>query len=58
MQPAEPTPDIELNTVLAELTRQTLEALGASLLAIYLQGSFGMGGWDIYSDVDFERGTG
>ncbi len=53
MQPAEPTPDVELNDVLAEMTRQTLEALGPSLLAIYLQGSFGMGGWDIYSDVDF-----
>lgn len=48
-----PTPDPTLNAVLAELTAGLRALLGENLLAVYLQGSFGVGGWDIHSDVDF-----
>jgi len=48
-----PTPYPELNAVLRELTAGMQTALGDSLLALYLQGSFAVGGFDRHSDVDF-----
>lgn len=49
----QPTPNADLNQVLAELVREIQSILGANFLAAYLQGSFAMGDWDDYSDVDF-----
>lgn len=48
-----PTPDPALNAVLHELVTSLRSFLGENLLAVYLQGSFGVGDWDIHSDVDF-----
>ncbi|MCL4834264.1 MAG: hypothetical protein KJZ86_17605 [Caldilineaceae bacterium] len=48
-----PTSDPTLNAVLHELTNSLRAFLGDNLLAVYLQGAHGAGGWDIYSDVDF-----
>ena len=53
MPPFTPTPDPALNTVLHELVASLQSFLGDNLLAVYLQGSFGVGDWDIHSDVDF-----
>ncbi len=48
-----PTPDPTLNAVLAEFVTSLRSLLADNLLAVYLQGSFGVGDWDIHSDVDF-----
>lgn len=48
-----PTPYPELNTILYQLVTQTEAILGDLLLAVYLQGSFAVGDFDDYSDVDF-----
>ena len=48
-----PTKFPELNAVLAELVRQMHEVLDDQLVAVYLQGSFGLGAGDVDSDVDF-----
>lgn len=53
MQPAFPTTEPDLNAVLSEFTTGLQAALGENLAAVYLQGSFGLGGWDNDSDVDF-----
>jgi predicted nucleotidyltransferase len=48
-----PTPYPDLNGVLAALTAGIGRALGDELVAVYLQGSFAVGGFDEHSDVDF-----
>jgi len=48
-----PTPDRELNWVLRELLTSIQAILGDNFIAAYLQGSFALGDWDTYSDVDF-----
>jgi hypothetical protein len=48
-----PTPDPDLNAVLLELVKSIQAILGDNFIAAYLQGSFAIGDWDIYSDVDF-----
>ena len=48
-----PTTDPTLNAILHEFTQRAQVILGSNLIALYLQGSFGVGDWDIYSDVDF-----
>jgi predicted nucleotidyltransferase len=48
-----PTPDLELNVVLHELVSSIETILGDNFIAAYLQGSFAVGDWDVYSDVDF-----
>ncbi len=53
MQPSFPSIEPDLNAVLSEFTDGLQAALGENLAAVYLQGSFGMGGWDQDSDVDF-----
>lgn len=47
------TPYPELNAVLAELVRQASALLAENFIGAYLQGSFGLGDGDQYSDVDF-----
>jgi hypothetical protein len=53
MRASHPTAYDALNAVLADLATGTQAALGASFIATYLQGSFAVGDWDRYSDVDF-----
>jgi len=53
MSCAQPTPVDSLNRVLDDLTRSVRSILGSDLVGVYLQGSFGLGGWDEDSDVDF-----
>lgn len=48
-----PTPYFELNAVLSAFVAGVQAALGASLVAVYLQGSFAVGDFDAHSDVDF-----
>ncbi len=48
-----PTPDSELNRVLADLLAGICPILAEHFLGAYLQGSFAHGGWDRDSDVDF-----
>ncbi len=48
-----PTTDLELNAVLHEFATGIQAILGANFIAVYLQGSFGVGDWDTDSDVDF-----
>lgn len=48
-----PTSDPALNAVLHKLVTSLRSLLGENFLAAYLQGSFGVGDWDIHSDVDF-----
>ncbi len=48
-----PTPNDDLNRVLANLVHQTHTILGPNFVGAYLQGSFAHGGWDQFSDVDF-----
>ena len=48
-----PTPYAELNAVLLELVARVRNALGANFVGAYLQGSFAIGDFDAYSDVDF-----
>jgi hypothetical protein len=47
------TPHADLNFVLYELVTQVRTVLGDNLVDAYLQGSFAVGDFDIYSDVDF-----
>lgn len=54
MQSADfPTPDADLNSVLADLVASAQHALGANFVGAWLQGSFAVGDWDVDSDVDF-----
>lgn len=48
-----PTPYPGLNQVLQELVSRVKAVLGGRLIGIYLQGSFAVGDFDEYSDVDF-----
>jgi hypothetical protein len=48
-----PTPYPELNEVLRDLVDNVRVALGDSFIGAYLQGSFAIGDFDLYSDVDF-----
>lgn len=48
-----PTKYPELNHVLAQFVDRLKPVLGDNLLAVYLQGSFALGGGDEDSDVDF-----
>ena len=48
-----PTPYPELNSVLRELVTSVQTALEGEFVGTYLQGSFAIGGFDQYSDVDF-----
>ena len=48
-----PTPYPPLNDVLDELVSRLTSILGRKLHGIYLQGSFALGDFDEYSDVDF-----
>jgi predicted nucleotidyltransferase len=50
----QPTPDLELNWVLRELVTSIQAILGDNLIGVYLQGSFALGDWDAFSDVDFD----
>jgi predicted nucleotidyltransferase len=52
--PFEPTPNAELNAVLEELVSGMRSILGNNFLGAYLGGSFAHGGWDAYSDVDWD----
>ncbi len=47
------TPFPELNAVLAHLLDGVRQALGTNLVGVYLQGSFGIGGFSEHSDCDF-----
>src|SRR5437660_2247311 len=49
----QPTPYADLNAVLRELITRVQNALGANFIGAYLQGSFAIGDFDAYSDVDF-----
>jgi hypothetical protein len=48
-----PTPYADLNFVLGELVARAQNALGQNFIGAYLQGSFAVGDFDTYSDVDF-----
>jgi predicted nucleotidyltransferase len=48
-----PTPYEELNKVLNELVSSIAGILRNTLIGVYLQGSFAVGGFDQHSDVDF-----
>jgi hypothetical protein len=48
-----PTPDPDLNAVLYDLATSVQAVLSDNFISAYLQGSFAVGDWDIYSDVDF-----
>jgi Domain of unknown function (DUF4111) len=48
-----PTPFLELNDLLHELTERAAEILGDRFVGAYLQGSFAVGDADIHSDCDF-----
>jgi Nucleotidyltransferase domain len=49
----QPTPYPDLNIVLCDLVSRVRRALGDNFIGAYLQGSFAVGDFDIYSDVDF-----
>ena len=48
-----PTPYQELNQVLDDLVSRMQQILDSDLVGAYLQGSFALGDFDQYSDVDF-----
>lgn len=48
-----PTPYLELNQVLAVLVSRVERILDSNFVGSYLQGSFAVGDFDQYSDVDF-----
>jgi len=48
-----PTPYAALNAVLDDFVGRARELFGGSFIGAYLQGSFAIGGFDTYSDVDF-----
>jgi hypothetical protein len=49
----DPTPYPELNGVLLELVQSMGAILDGDMIAVALQGSFAVGGFDMHSDVDF-----
>jgi predicted nucleotidyltransferase len=49
----QPTPYADLNVVLCDLVTRVRNVLGDNFIGAYLQGSFAVGDFDIYSDVDF-----
>lgn len=49
----QPTPYPELNNILLELVSGIEQILGSHFIGAYLQGSFALGDFDEYSDVDF-----
>jgi Domain of unknown function (DUF4111) len=49
----QPTPYADLNGVLCDLVTRLRNVLGDNFIGAYLQGSFAVGDFDIYSDVDF-----
>ncbi len=49
----QPTPYPELNNVLVELVSGIMQILGSHFTGAYLQGSFAVGDFDEWSDVDF-----
>lgn len=49
----QPTPYPELNNVLSDLVTRVRRTLGDNFIGAYLQGSFAVGDFDIFSDVDF-----
>ena len=53
MRPTQPTPYADLNAVLHELAARVKQVLRDDFIEAYLQGSFAIGDFDIYSDVDF-----
>ena len=53
MSPTQPTPYADLNAVLRELIARLQTVLRDDFTGAYLQGSFAIGDFDIYSDVDF-----
>ena len=53
MRPAQPTPYADLNAVLYEFISRVQRVLRDDFIGAYLQGSFAIGDFDIYSDVDF-----
>ena len=48
------TPIPELNAILEQLVAGVHSVLGEKMIGVYLGGSFAHGGWDAYSDVDFD----
>jgi Domain of unknown function (DUF4111)/Nucleotidyltransferase domain len=50
---SQPTPYADLNVVLRDLVTRVRNVLGDNFIGAYLQGSFAIGDFDIYSDVDF-----
>jgi len=48
-----PTPDPEVNALVAELLREVRAILGPHLVGMYLEGSLARGGFDAASDIDF-----
>jgi hypothetical protein len=50
---SQPTPYADLNVVLRDLVTRVRNVLGDNFIGAYLQGSFAVGDFDIYSDVDF-----
>lgn len=48
-----PTSNSELNAVLHEFVKSSIEVLRENFVSAYLQGSFAIGDWDSDSDVDF-----
>jgi hypothetical protein len=50
----QPTPDKVLNQILSSFVNGMQAVLNENFLGAYLGGSFAHGGWDAYSDVDFD----
>jgi hypothetical protein len=48
-----PTPYADLNAILRDFVTRVRDALRDNFVGAYLQGSFAIGDFDIYSDVDF-----
>lgn len=50
---ASPTPYQDLNAILIAFVERLQALFANDLIAVYLQGSFALGGFDTFSDVDF-----
>ena len=50
---SQPTPYADLNAVLCDFVTRVRNVLADNFIGAYLQGSFAVGDFDIYSDVDF-----
>src|SRR5580700_7082685 len=50
---SQPTPYADLNVVLCDFVTRVRNVLADNFIGAYLQGSFAVGDFDIYSDVDF-----